>query len=265
MSGEKVLRDIATITGFMDQRGLEHGSYGPALLALENPDLDLRDGEIDVLVATRLEPDGDWNIGWIGGGAHRGLWLEAERMVIDPWLHERTLEALPEGSGSMMDMPIIYRSRSHAGPLDVSYRNAVEGRIDQVHQQAHADYLQWMEEGGSTTMVPTRARYLLTDDGVSKIAPHLPWAEVVRTLNHRGIPPTRTRAHQEARDAIAIEPSAGAAPPPPSERDRKARENKDAIARAMVDINRRPPLDWGKVLVAIAIGFAIAGAILYIS
>lgn len=264
-----VLRDIQGITFFLDGKGGGHAEDGNALLAIQHPELALRRGEVDAFIVYPHEDAERWNAGWIGGGQFIGTWLESESgLIVDPWIDERLRSAPNAETSNMEPLPIIYRSRGNDDVLGYLHQKGEPIVPTQEQKQLHAEYTEWMTSGEMEKSVPTRSRTLLTDDGMTAIAPHSRWAQAVISADQRGIPPTRARNQVRQREAAApqvpkdertIEERIAeiTGRPPETEAAKRQRENREFAMETVTTMATKQPLSWRKTAFAIALGVAI--------
>lgn len=276
---QEILKSIENITFFLDEKGLDHAKHGIYLLKAEHPHLDLREGEIDLLVVTKNEADEDgeetFSVGWIGGGQVKGVWAETRGgVVIDPWLDERI--RIGDAGAKMEPLPVIFRSREHDGPLDVVYQRGYSHNRT-LDTSLHNDYRAWLFRDEAEPVTPTRVRVLLGPKGVGPMIPHSRWAQAVQKVDRRGVPPMReakvpmraattTDAPEKAADA---EPktTTGRVEPLSQADDKKAakiRERQEVVAQAVTDMTQKRPLSVIKALVAAGAGISLGYGIIHL-
>ena len=262
-----MLTSVEKITLFLDDTKQDHVTHGLRLLTLEHPDLRLMEGEIDLLiVSSTTNPETgetDYSTGWIGGGTLRHVWAETKAgVIVDPWIDEKI--RTPGLRESVEPLPIVMRTRNHGGPLDIVYTKGtpLAAVSDTSLQKA---YHAWLKTDRMEEMKPDRMRFVLTYEGVESIHEFSRWAQAVSIVDHHGIPPTRARkiaeretprAHESASVDLPVSAEKAAIP--------STDEKKQAIADAMVKINKPAPLQASKIIAAVLAGSAIASAIIYL-
>ena len=272
---QEILKSIENITFFLDEKGLDHAKQGIYLLKAEHPDLDLREGEIDLLIVTKNEvaEDGEesFSVGWIGGGQVKGVWAETRSgTIIDPWLDERI--RIGDAAEKMEPLPVVFRSREHDGPLDVVYQRGYSHNRT-PDDSLHADYRAWLAGDRAETPVPTRVRVLLSPKGLAPIIGHSRWAQAVQKVDQQGLPPMR-ETKPPVRPAIHEKPATESVTPTSSRSDEasvidekkaaKIKERQKVVAQAVTDMTQRRPLSIVKTVVAAGAGVSIGYGIIHL-
>lgn len=272
---KEILKSIENITFFLDEKGLDHAKQGIYLLKAEHPDLDVREGEIDLLVVSKNEVseggEETFSVGWIGGGQVKGVWAETRSgTIIDPWLDERI--RIGNAAEKMEPLPVVFRSREHDGPLDVVYHRGY-GHNRTPDDSLHADYRAWLTGDRAETPVPTRVRVLLGPKGLAPIISHSRWAQAVQKVDQHGLPPMRETKPAD-RPAIHEKPAAENKAPTSSrsneasaiddEKAAKIRERQEVVAQAVTDMTQRRPLSIVKTIIAAGAGVSIGYGIIHL-
>lgn len=255
VTDQEILASVEKITLFLDSKEGNHAQDGILLLAAQHPSLELRQGEFDLLVVTRKDgsemEDDMFSVGWIGGGQVKGLWALSPRgEIIDPWLDERVRKGA--NRDRMEPLPVVYRHPDHDGPLDVVYQAG-----EKVNFTAASDllqeYRQWLESDQASAAQPSRVRVLLGPKGIEPMVTHSRWAQAVKHVDQRGVPPTRSRRSQDERK----ERERPVAVPSDEKSEAKAaiaKERQEIVMDAVVDINKRRPLSIVKAIICAAAG-----------
>lgn len=277
---EAVYNAIQRVSLFLEDRQAdfpEVSATGPALLAmdLQSQGAVLLEGEIDHIV---LFPTGDenprWDCRWVGGPRYRGRWVEIDGKVLDAFADERMREKLGEAAKRYAQLPLFYRTKDADRAVDITYSAGSAEEPTAQERESYGEYRRWLEEGRDKLVQTSWARIVLEDDNFDWAKKHLPWLVAVETVDHRGIPPTRTRSQPVRASASPPQPALGMAEAsssgaraPIEERDivREAIESiPDAeVRRDVYSMMERNPISYARAAIAALVGSA-AGYTIYL-